>query len=154
LSLAPLVAFIKAAQERGLKRPSLRVLALDGTTELTISLTVKGRVPGSLAVVLGGRFVGCVRPDGMLTGALVLDAALQAHLVHVSADPAAAAKRYAVLKCRCSFCGLELTDAGSVEVGYGPVCARNWGLPHRPTGTPALVSSVAPVGAAPVEARL
>lgn len=32
----------------------------------------------------------------------------------------------------CCFCGLELTDDGdgkSVDVGYGPVCAKNNGLP-------------------------
>ena len=32
----------------------------------------------------------------------------------------------------CAFCGLELTDDGegrSVEVGYGPICAKKYGLP-------------------------
>jgi len=29
----------------------------------------------------------------------------------------------------CSYCGLELTDARSVTVGYGPICASHWGLP-------------------------
>lgn len=42
--------------------------------------------------------------------------------------------------CRCSFCGLALTDEGSVEVGYGPVCAKRWGLPHQPHGVRVLTS--------------
>jgi hypothetical protein len=33
----------------------------------------------------------------------------------------------------CCYCGIELTDARSVEAGYGPTCARKWGLPW---GTP------------------
>lgn len=31
--------------------------------------------------------------------------------------------------CNCSFCGLHLTNPQSVVVGYGPICADNWGLP-------------------------
>lgn len=30
----------------------------------------------------------------------------------------------------CSFCGRALTDPESVEYGYGPVCAKKYGLPH------------------------
>lgn len=30
----------------------------------------------------------------------------------------------------CCFCGLELTNKDSVTVGYGPICAEKWGLPH------------------------
>ena len=44
-----------------------------------------------------------------------------------------------------SFCALPLTDAGSVEVGYGPVCAKHWGLPHTPKGTPTVSPAAAPV---------
>lgn len=29
----------------------------------------------------------------------------------------------------CCFCGLELTNEGSVHYGYGPICASRWGLP-------------------------
>jgi hypothetical protein len=30
----------------------------------------------------------------------------------------------------CCFCGMTLTDPESIARGYGPVCARNNGLPH------------------------
>ncbi len=30
----------------------------------------------------------------------------------------------------CCFCSLDLTQEDSVAVGYGPICADNWGLPH------------------------
>lgn len=29
----------------------------------------------------------------------------------------------------CCFCGLELTNEGSLHYGYGPICADRWGLP-------------------------
>ena len=29
----------------------------------------------------------------------------------------------------CCYCGSELTDARSVEAGYGPTCAKKWSLP-------------------------
>jgi len=28
----------------------------------------------------------------------------------------------------CCYCGIELTDARSVQAGYGPTCAKKWGL--------------------------
>jgi hypothetical protein len=33
------------------------------------------------------------------------------------------------LTSHCCFCSLELTDGRSIDVGYGPVCAANQGLP-------------------------
>lgn len=30
----------------------------------------------------------------------------------------------------CCFCGIKLTTAASVAVGYGPICAEHYGLPH------------------------
>jgi hypothetical protein len=139
LDLLPLMEFITDAKDAGLKSPKLRVLAPDGKTELRLSLTKSGQLPGSLAIVANfsdeRRFLGGIRPDGTSYGALATDTVLQAHLVVVAADPAAAAKAYAVLMCRCSFCGLPLTDEGSVEVGYGKVCAAHWNLPHAQLGT-------------------
>jgi hypothetical protein len=103
-----------------------------------MGLTVAGRAPGTLTVVVDGTYVGGIRPDGEAVGALAGDDALQAHLAKVALDPAKAAKEYAALMGACSFCSKPLTDEGSVEVGYGPVCAKHWGLPHRALGTKAL----------------
>lgn len=134
LNLTPVLLFLKAAITRGLKSPKLRVLALDNKSELKMSLTKGGIAPGSIAVTINGEFVGCIRPDGMLTARLVKDEALQQHLLRVAENPIQYAKQYAALTCNCSFCGKRLEDDGSVEVGYGPVCAKHWGLPHTPKG--------------------
>lgn len=45
-----------------------------------------------------------------------------------SNDPAGAASRYGRLTGGCSFCNHSLKDERSIAVGYGPVCARNFGL--------------------------
>jgi len=45
-----------------------------------------------------------------------------------SDDPAGAASRYGRLTGGCSFCNHGLKDSRSIAVGYGPVCARNFGL--------------------------
>lgn len=137
LDLKSIADFLHAAVARGLKSPKLRVLA-DGGREMRLNITRKGVEPGSIAVAVAGTFTGCVRMNGEVTAGLARDPALQARLLAVALDPAKAAKDYAALMGRCSFCNLPLTDAGSVEVGYGPVCAAHWGLPHAPKGTPAL----------------
>lgn len=48
----------------------------------------------------------------------------------LSAEEAAAfGKLYGI----CIFCNRDLTDERSIEVGYGPVCAENQGLPWGET---------------------
>lgn len=147
INIAPIADFIRNANARGLKSPKLHVLHHDNSSEITLAMTKTGVAPGSISVVVAGSFVGCVRPNNEMTGALASDTALQNHLLIVAKDPVKAAKDFAVLTGRCSFCGLVLTDAGSVEVGYGPVCAKHWGLPHVAKGTPAL--AIVPQPAAP-----
>lgn len=139
LDLTSIVDFLKAAQARGLKSPKMRVLGLDGRSEIRLSLTRAGAAPGSLAVVSNGEYLGGVRPNGIVTGKLSVHTELQSHLLGIAQEPTVAAKQYAVFMSLCSFCGKPLTDEGSVEVGYGPVCAKHWGLPHTPKGAPVIV---------------
>jgi len=44
-------------------------------------------------------------------------------------DPVGTAARYGKETQCCSFCGIGLTDERSRLVGYGPICADNYGLP-------------------------
>lgn len=141
LDITPIVTFLEGAKAKGLKNPKLRAVALDGRSEMTISITRGGHAPGSLAIVVGADFKGCRRPSGALTGALATDIELQQYLVTIAADPVAAAKSYAALTGNCMFCGKKLEDDGSVEVGYGPVCADRYGLPHKPQGVRNLVGA-------------
>lgn len=142
LDLSPILAFLQAAQARGLKRPSATFLA-PGGGELRLSLaSAASKNPGCLYVRIGDDYRGLVTPSGQARGALVTDVALQQTLLRIARDPASAAREFGSLTCRCSFCHLPLTDEGSVEVGYGPVCADHWGLPHKPRGTRVLTQPV------------
>jgi len=135
--------FLKAAQGRGLRAPKVRFLA-PGGGELRLGLAGgRTKYPGSVQVKVNGEWVGRVEADGSLTPRLAAMPGMVDTLTAVAQDPATAAARYGALMGRCSFCGLQLTDAGSVEVGYGPVCAKSYGLPHKPKGTPVLREEVA-----------
>lgn len=149
LDASAVVAFLAMARERGLKAPKVHFLHVptveaDGAVqEVTLSLAKDtGRNPGAVYVKLDGEYVGKIAADGTVGGSydaaersLTKNEGLRATIAAIVADPAKAAKAYAALRGRCSFCSLKLTDAGSVEVGYGPVCAAKYGLPHKPMGT-------------------
>jgi len=135
-----IVAFLTAARERGLKFPKVRFADASGRE---ISLTLAGstsKYPGAVQVKLAGNWIGRIESTGNVAGPLSREAALVETLRAIGADPATAAKTYGQLTGHCSFCAKELTDAGSIEVGYGPVCARKYGLPHTPKGSGKVVS--------------
>ena len=52
-----------------------------------------------------------------------------AELMLMSCDPVEWATRFGKETGICVFCGLQLTDERSVNVGYGPICAGKRGLP-------------------------
>ena len=140
IDLSAIAAFLLAAQGRGLKYPKARFLAPDAPGgELRISISgPASKNPGAVQVHVRDRWVGYVKTTGDVIGSLSHDTEMLEYLLAIAHDPAYAAKCYGALMCQCSFCGLPLSDEGSVEVGYGPVCAKRWGLPHQPKGTPAV----------------
>ncbi len=54
---------------------------------------------------------------------------LTALLKEFAADPTTTVAKYGKLANRCCFCNKGLTDPKSVDAGYGPTCAGNYGLP-------------------------
>lgn len=137
----PIADFLAAARERGLKFPKARFLVLsDGPQELTLWLTgERSRVPGSVSVSVDGEWVGRIEPSGQVVGRrLSAEPIWLAALTRIGADPERAAREYGALTSHCSFCGLSLTDEGSIEAGFGPVCAKKWGLPHTAKGSKVL----------------
>ncbi len=142
-----IVAFLTAAKAH-IKNPKVRFLAPDGASELRLSLAGStSKYQGAIQVKVGFEWMGRINVDGTVIGRGI-DAALLTTLTTIAVNPAAAAKAYGALMGRCSFCNLQLTDAGSVEVGYGPICASHYGLPHHPKGTKAVLT----VGMVPVAA--
>jgi hypothetical protein len=139
-SLAAIMALFQRAAS-GLKRPQI-ILALRDAG-ISIRLTIAGdraRFPGSINIVERGgekTFFGRVKLDGTLD--LREDAApasLPALLRAFAADPAGIAADYGHATGCCCFCAKELTDARSVAVGYGPVCAEKWSLPWGEASAP------------------
>lgn len=132
----PIADFISAAKARGLQYPKARFLAPDGRSEMRLSIAgEKSRTPGAMQVVIAEAWIGRITVEGFAEGPLAQRADVLATLAAIAADPAAAAKAYGALMGRCSFCDTKITDEGSVEVGYGPICAKRFGLPHAPKGT-------------------
>lgn len=58
------------------------------------------------------------------------DHVVGAILAKANEDPLAAVISYGRRTSRCSFCGRSLENERSVELGYGPICASNMGLPY------------------------
>jgi Family of unknown function (DUF6011) len=144
LDMRKVVAFLTAAQARGLKAPKARFLAPDGRSELRVAMAGRAsKYPGSVQVYLADEWIGRVMPDGAVAGRLAQAPDVLALLDTIAGNPAEAARAFGAVMGRCSFCALPLTDEGSTEVGYGPICAQKFGLPHRPKGTRAVREVVA-----------
>jgi len=148
LDASGIVTFLTAAKDRGLKWPKANFLA---PNDRTLRLSISGsdsHVPGSVQVklspgpktidTLNYEWLGRIEPDGKIVGRkLSEDGAVLDLLKLIETEPAEQAKRYGSVTGQCSFCAKTLTDEGSIEVGYGPVCAARYELPHKPRGSKA-----------------
>jgi len=129
--------FAKAGEK--IKFPHLLLRHVcDGYTE-TIKLWIAGTrsmQPGSLSVTttaVAREWLGRVMPDGTWAPGHTRTAAeydsVADLLCELIAAPRATLAANGKSAGACCYCGSELTDARSVEAGYGPTCARKWGLP-------------------------
>lgn len=80
-------------------------------------------------------FYGRVTPDGQwvpqtYAAALEHAALIGDILIALAEKPAETAAEFGKMSGKCCFCNSELTDEKSTKVGYGPVCAAHFGLPH------------------------
>jgi len=134
-TLLPLIELFDKAAQR-MQFPTL-VFSCDGRDLKLTRTGVQAREPGAISVTSarGGfnsrRFYGTVGRDGRLRGNSATAAlpALQGVLETIAADPLAYARAYGLETKECCFCATELTDPRSRAAGYGPTCAKNYGLP-------------------------
>ena len=125
-----------------LKHPKIR-LQLDDGRPLVLSVAgPASRAPGSVNLTDGGRFgsnvwYGRISAAGEWDQGKAVDAATASRvttlLCELAADPAGVAARHGRLTGNCCFCNTGLTDERSTAVGYGPICARHYGLPWTKT---------------------
>ncbi len=137
-SIAGIVALMEGAIERGAKRPKIRLRTPEG---LDVVLAIAGpssREPGSVLVLGAGSFgdrayYGRVSKDGTFNpgrdATPEASPAVIALLRAMATDPAGTAAAYGRLTGACCFCSIDLSDPTSVDVGYGRICARKFGLP-------------------------
>ena len=120
-----------------LKYPCI-VLQTEAGQKVTLKPTgASSKYPGAVNVTNGGSYATNKwygRVD--VTGKFVLgpEAAhlkndLTAILVKLAKSPHRVAAEHGKMTGACCFCNSKLTDPKSTEVGYGPVCAKQWSLP-------------------------
>jgi len=142
-SLQPIIEFLHRAHEH-LQRPVLRFQAGGKILKLSIA-GQRSREPGSIHVTAATSDVdastgertrdwyGVIGLNGVYQGSRKFEQdqpAIRTALQAIAANPAGAAKLFGQKTSSCCFCGQELTDGASIAVGYGPICAEHWGLPH------------------------
>jgi hypothetical protein len=136
--LRPLMALFDRARAK-LKYPSLVIGDAAGASYRLKIAGGKARVPGSVNVVgiayAGeGDWYGRILTSGEFEASprVATPSALVPALVEFARDPARAAGAHAKATGKCAFCSLPIgegEDPRARAVGYGEVCAHNWGLP-------------------------
>jgi len=118
-----------------IKYPKIR---LNGGYVLSLAGN-KSKYKGSINITDGQPYganiwYGRINTNGKLTYPRFLSEdskdLLEDELIEFSKDPAKYATLYGKLHSSCMFCGKELTNQQSIAVGYGPICAGKYGLPH------------------------
>lgn len=129
--MAGVQALFAKAKEH-LKFPTV-VLMTQGGTEIRLSVAgEKAKHPGTVNVVNlhMKEWYGRIHLDGKweVSNRCPPPSDLWVLLVAFANQPAKVAASFGHLTGRCCFCNSGLTDERSTSVGYGPVCAKNWGL--------------------------
>lgn len=149
VSIAPIIALLDKAAAK-LKHPAILVRAGDRDLRLSIAGPTS-KAPGTVNVCSPGSFYdrswyGRIERDGAFEPSRKFDAgtisAVTLALQAMAADPAKAAADYGHLTGVCCFCNTPLTDGRSTEVGYGPTCAKHYGLPWGKTTKSAPVADL------------
>lgn len=115
-----------------LKRPVVRIRMADGTK---LKLSVMGelsRYAGQVCVKTGsfddGVYFGRIDVTGDFIPSRNLSSAVLDTLKAINENPVEALATLAKESGVCCYCDRELTDDRSVKAGYGPVCAKHYGL--------------------------
>lgn len=114
-----------------LKYPKVRVV-VNGNPLVLSRAGSNAKFPGSINVTDGGPFGNNIwygrisgdewKPSGKR------EQWVSDWLQAFASNPAQVAADYGKMTGYCCFCNQQLTDDRSVGVGYGPICAKHWGL--------------------------
>lgn len=135
--LSALVALFDGVQK---KSPALLLKSEDGLKFRLSRAGDRAGQPGTINVAdtaksfdnrtwygrigLDGKFQPSRKIEQTTTDAVV------AALVAFAADPEEAVAKYGIETGECCLCGHDLDNDISKKLGYGPICAKRWGLFH------------------------
>ena len=123
--------FAVAAQK--LRRVKVSVQSAAGQPVVFTKAGAMSKYSGQIMVTDGGpfganKFFGRIDVNGDFFGTSKANADVQSLVVEFADNPAEVAGKYGKLTGGCSFCNRKLDDNRSLDVGYGPVCAKRFNL--------------------------
>jgi hypothetical protein len=122
-----------------LKRPAL-ILGVNDDVEIRLSVASEtSRFPGSINVTDTDpnfetrKWFGRITLDGKFetSSRVEVPKGCEETLLAFAADPVGVAAEYGRKTGYCCMCNRKLKDKRSTELGYGPVCADNYGLQYK-----------------------
>jgi hypothetical protein len=133
IDLAPIAGLLNVATSNGLKTPKITLASGPITVRFKLA-GVHSKYHGQVIVDDGGAFgqgtyFGRIDQGHNLVSSSKLTADVLALIVRFAEAPLAVAVELGKKSGNCQFCNKELTTAESLAAGYGPVCAKHWGLP-------------------------
>lgn len=87
----------------------------------------RSRFPGTVNVLYNDQWLGRILKDGTYE-IKIKNESVEQFLQLFAQDPAKVAQEYGYMSKTCCFCNRELTDEVSVTLGFGPVCAKHYGV--------------------------
>lgn len=133
LNAAGVFGLFEHAITHSLKYPKIRLRLTDGEPVVLSRAGAKSKYTGQVMVTDGGSF-GANRYYGRIDAQGIFHATDSAKppvfdlLARLGSNPVEVAKEHGRLTGQCCFCGLPLKDARSTANGYGPICAKHYGL--------------------------
>lgn len=126
------IATLLETARQHLKWPKIRLQTTLGQQVFIGLAGPDSKEPGSVVVTYKWpdgyerQFGGRISHDGTFRGSPPTD--VKDVLKELAEDPERVATEYGRLTGNCCFCGSGLIDERSTVVGYGPVCAKHFGL--------------------------
>jgi hypothetical protein len=115
------------AKSNKLAHPGIRLVD-DAGQHLKLSLAADSSKNAGYVYVKGTEYFGKISPKGEFFPVKACPSTVHGQLAAFAADPETIAAKYGKMTGCCCFCSRKLDDARSTEVGYGPVCAKKFGL--------------------------
>ena len=122
VSVGKIEDLLNTAMGNGMKRPVFRAKGLSLSFAGANSVNA-----GAVYVKAGGEYQGKIM-GGKFMPARAWEDDTSEKLLAIAADPRGSAIDYGRETGQCACCGRTLTNAESIDLGIGPICAEKWGL--------------------------